>query len=137
MDISVLSAIGFNQHDQSILASCAFFSIIGSFAHAFAADTDLKNIPKLEYTSKSDKNNDVIQTKFSYRQRMSWIIARIAIGFVVGLSVGLFYFGAMDISKVSVAHLLLMSIIMGYITPQIIEFVEKKSDQIVEKELSK
>jgi len=42
-----------------------------------------------------------------------------------------------DNSKFSMAKLILISIVMGFITPKIIAFIDKKADQIVEKELSK
>lgn len=123
--IDFLYQIGLSKFDLIILFGSPLMGLTGAFAHSFFIDVDLDKSPKLEYSTKIKKEENIdcdISLK-SKTERGYWIASRVILGTIVGFAIGLFFIGTLSSTITSISKILLISLIGGFVSHKILNYL--------------
>jgi hypothetical protein len=118
--------LGFSQFDVALIILCPIGGVIGSFAYAIVDSIDPTNSPKKE-------DQVVFNSKGLQEHRGAWLGLRCTLGAILGLVIGLYFIGAIQENPTTIAKILALSILAGYVAPK----VWTAQDKIVDAKLKK
>ncbi len=118
--------LGFSKLDITLLWLCPTFSVVGAIVNILVSDMDLTR------PYKSGKKLD----RSKYLMYFEWVIRRILLGVATGIIVSLYFVDALKESSTTVARILALSILFGYISPKFWFTLDKVVSMKVDSKLS-
>ena len=104
--------LGFSNYDFALIIFCTVGSVIGSFAQAIVLTIDLKQMPRTETDLR-------IASPEMQELRGVWLAIRMILGGILGLMVGLYFVGAIQETPTTLAKIIALSIMLGYVAPKV------------------
>ena len=135
MDITdILIKAGFTPYDILMLYFGPILGAVGGFAHAFLVDFDWSKMPKLEYSDTPTKEQKKSKpTWHSTNIRGIWLIGRLLLGYIAGLSIVLFFLGSLSPTMPAVSKIFLLCLIAGFGAPKVLGHIDTQLVKRLEK----
>jgi hypothetical protein len=104
--------IDFGAYNTALLILCPLGSIIGSLAHAIVITISLDSLP-------NEEGKIYFASKDLQKARSLWLFLRLGLGAILGLVLGLYFIGAIQETPSTLAKVVALSILAGYVAPKV------------------
>ena len=114
--------------DLYILLTSTGYACFGGALIGYWHDIKGKKLPEFEVTLRPDQDVEPVQTKSNRRERLWFVFACTLLSGVIGLMIGLYYLGFMDIEELPNGYArAFISILAGFLTPKVLEYSDSLS----------
>lgn len=120
--------LGFSAQDLLLIKLCPIFAVIGGIVHIVLIRDDFSVFP--------DKPVGLASTGTAFN-RLTWMFARLALSYIVGLVFALYLVGALTESPTTIARILAFSVLVGFAAPKLWKSQEKVLTELIEKHLER
>ena len=107
----ILLNLGLQKYDFALLMLCPFGAVLGSLAHAILQLINPHRMPRPGAVR--------ILSNIDAMGRFQWLMLRFVLGGILGLVVGLYFIGAIQENKTTLAKIVALSMLLGFAAPKL------------------
>lgn len=130
MDIAAV--LSFSQADIALMQTCSAIAGVASLIRAMVAETDLSRLPEFKRIPIAEEEPKLKQPADNVRERLYSLIVMFCAGAGVGFGVSLLFVGALQPQASSAGRVWLLSLILGFTTPKVLDHVQRRIDRTLQ-----
>ncbi len=123
-DIAQVFCLG--AQDIALLETCPVIAGLASLVRAWVTEINLRQPPPIEHIQSDEVEAAPKQTKESVRKRGYWVDGMLLAGVAVGFGVAFMFLGAVQPQSSAIGRVWLLTLLLGFSTPTVLEKVEQR-----------